>query len=129
MPLPPTTRRLGCLTMKTTFCWVELGVTDVTKVNGTEQRIGLGYALQRPHRANPQHDRQTETPPRRQAECEAPGDHHHHQHQFAVATEQEIRPIGRLVDEYLSWFVGRVHNLNHRRSYAERAGQHGRREY
>ena len=86
------------LTMKTALRRIELGVADVAEVDVTKQRVGLAHALQGRHRADPQHHRQTDPPPRRQAERQAAGDHDHHEHQFAIATEQEIRPIGGLMN-------------------------------
>ena len=89
--------RLGCSTMKTTLCWVELGVPDVAEVDGTNSEVGLRHALQRPLLTRSRNTTaRADTPPQdRQAECEGRRrSHHRYEHQFAVATKQEIWPIG-----------------------------------
>jgi hypothetical protein len=88
---------------------IETDVSNVPKVNWAQKRVGPAHALQGPHRGNPQGASQTDPPPRRETEREATGDHDHDEHQFAIAAEQEIWAIGRLMDHGFSGFVDRVH--------------------
>ena len=46
------------------------------------------------------------------------------QHQFPIATQQEVGPIGGLVDGHFPWLVGSVHDLDHRCGNTECAGKH-----
>lgn len=80
-------------------------------VNMSEQWVRFSHPLKDGHCSDPEADSQADPPPRCQAECEAYSDKNRAQDKFAIAAQQLVGPVGRLVDYDFSGPVGDLHGL------------------